>query len=168
MRLQRMALALAAFVGLATVAAAAPRGTKAVTPATKPHHHHTLHGVVESVHHDQAKGHGEIKIKVAHHHHKKKAKSAAAAATPSKKKKHHDIVTVRVNSATKFDRVIHSQGKVHRHKATFSDVHKGEHVHVVLSAAEHHVAKRVDIEVHTHNKKVTPPVVKKKPKKTTK
>jgi hypothetical protein len=165
MSLRRTSFALAVFLGLAAVAAAAPEGTKAVKPTTKAPQHQHLHGVVVEVHHDKAKGTGEIKIKVAHHHKKKTAKSAAAAATPSKKK-HHDIVTVHVTGATKFEKVIHSQGKAHRHKVSFADVHKDEHVRVVLSG-EHH-AREVDIEVHMHNKKValpkTPPVLK--PKKT--
>ena len=125
MRLSRIILALALCFGTASFATAAPTGTKATTAKKKPHHPHHLHGVVVAVHHDKVSGHGEIKVKVHHHHHKKKATTAAAAAT-SKKKHHHGIVTVHVTSATTFAKVIHSQGKVHRHKAHFSDVHKGD------------------------------------------
>jgi len=170
-----MALTLALCLGLTAAAAAAPTGTRALKTAAamKPHHRHHLHGVVVSVHHDKTKGHSEIKVKVAPHHHKKKAETAAAAASPSKKKaKKHHVVTVHVNAATKFEKVVHSQGKAHRHKAHFSEVHDGEHVAVTLSG-EHHHARLVDIEVHQHNKKATPPTttsptrkppVKKKPK----
>jgi len=157
-----MTFALALCFGLTSVATAAPTGTKALTATKKPHHHHQLRGVVVSVHHDKVSSHGEIKVKVHHPHHKKLAKSAAAAAS-SKKKHHHGVVTVHVNGATKFERVVHNQGKVHRHSATFADVHKGEHVHVALHSGQNHHAKEVDIVVRHHNKKLTPPAVKKKP-----
>jgi hypothetical protein len=153
MRLGRMAFAVAMFFGLTTAAAAAQKGTKAI-PVTKKHQHqHHVHGVVASVHYDKAKGQGEIKVKVRDRYPKKKSTSAAAAATP-KKNQHRGVVTFHVNHHTKFEKVVHSQGKVHRHKAHFGDVRPGEHVYVAFGAKHH--ATEVDILVHQHNKKLTP------------
>ncbi len=150
MRLKRTTLALALFFGLTTVASAAQRGTKAL-PAQKKHSQlHQVHGVVVSVEHDKMKDHGEINVKVQRKQHKKTAKTAAAT---SKKKHHHGIMTFKVNRHTKFEKVIHSQGKVQRHPAHFGDLRPGEHVRVAFDSQHH--ALKVEIIVH-HGKKLTP------------
>jgi hypothetical protein len=157
-----MVLSFAVVLGFAVTASAAPpRGTKAI-PSQKKHKGHTVKGVVVEVKHEKVSGHGEIKIKVHHKHHKKTAKSAAAAA--AKKHKHNGIVTVHVNGATKFEKVYHHNGKVHRHKASFSEVHKGELVHAHLDGKNHH-AREVDIIIHHHKKAPPKPLTKKPPVK---
>jgi len=155
-------LSFALVLGFALPSQAAT-GTKAV-PSKKKHPGHTVKGVVVEVHHDKAKGHGEIKIKV---HQKSRAKknSTSAAAAASKKKKTGDhVVTVHVNLATKFEKVVHHQGTVQRHKAGFAGVHKGEHVHVHVGARNQH-AKEVDIVVHQHKTAPPTPPAKKPLKK---
>jgi len=154
-----MALTLAVFFGMTSLASAAVAGTKTVI-ITKPLYHHHLHGVVVAVVPGAVKNHGDIQVKVHHHHHVKKAKTAAATAV-AKKKKHPAVVTLHVTSKTKYEKVIHSQGVVvQRLAATPNDVVKGSHVHVAFTHHNHH-ARRVHIHLHVQKAKVT--VVKKKP-----
>jgi hypothetical protein len=163
MRLGRTTLALAVFFGLTSAASAAQKGTKALSVKAKQQHLHHVHGVVVSVEHDTMKGHGTIKVKVQQKHPKKAAKTAAAAAT-SKKKRHDGMMTFKVGQLTKFDEVIHSQGRVQRQKARFADVRPGESVRVAFNSQ--HDALEVEVIVH-RAKKLTPatPPAKKPPLK---
>jgi hypothetical protein len=154
MRLRYTTLTLALLLGITTAAAAAQQGTKGLAARKKHPQLHHVHGVVVAVEHDKMKGHGEIKVKVQRKHHKKAAKTAAAVASP--KKKHQSVMTFKVGPHTKFERVIHSQGKVHRQKAQFGEVRPGEHVRVAFNSQHH--AVEVEIIVHQRNKKLTPTV----------
>ncbi len=99
-----------------------------------------LHGVVIEVKHTKSHE-GTFKIQLPKHHHKKGSISAKAAAT----KKHHRVVTIHVKQHTKFRKVWRAAGKVHHQHAIFAELHKGEHVRVVLN--RHHHALDVDIHV---------------------
>jgi hypothetical protein len=101
---------------------------------------HWHHGVVVAVEHDKG-GSGSITIKT--HHHKKKKAGTTPTVKGTKHKHEHKFA---VSPGTKFTTVHH---KVHK-PASFSAVHKGEHVHILSKG---HVAEKVAIHHHHHKKK---------------
>ena len=103
---------------------------------------HGAHGVVIDVQKDKDKDEGTIVVKV---HHKKKGEAAPATAEEKK---------FRVNSQTKFEFISGKKGERERKPATFADVHKGEHV-LILVKGKDHLAERVEIHVRAKGKKAT-------------
>jgi hypothetical protein len=117
--------------------------TEAAAPVNgkkKHHHHHVVHGIVVAAEKDKDKDSGSITVRV-HHKNGKSGKPETS------------LKTFRVDSATKFEKVLHfAKGQEKREPSSFKEVHKGEHVAIVPEGGKHHEAKLVMINVHHHKK----------------
>jgi hypothetical protein len=137
MILFRMLTALSVFVIVAG-------GNEAANSTLKKKHHH-IHGKVEAVQ-EGKNGGGTITILV-HQHRKKGAVGAQAAGQATER-------IIDITSATKIQKVFHSgKGRNKKEAATFSDLHKGQHVVVVPGSGKHHGARTVAIIARTKGKK---------------
>jgi hypothetical protein len=115
-------------------------GSFAAAPPNTKKHHHVITGTVTEVDHNKGKkGHGLIKVRTHHHTGNSTAKTKA-----------EHVVTVHVNSQTRFEKETHTGkgkgGATRDVLAHFRDVEPGMHVRVKTD--HNHHAQEVTILVH--------------------